>query len=803
MSANRWSKVDPDSAVDYLPHPYRLIAEVVEDVLGAVEDRICELEAQRKSEAYEVGLRRVAPTVSIPITGRVTCSHVEPLGKPWLTMGTSAGEVLVFDGEAQALVLRKRVLPGAVSCVSVAADGSYPLPAAKGQPPVGRPPTQVLVAGPGTDKVLVYGAGGEGFRGLGLSLWPACALQLPPQGGADAGQPAAGVGRTKSDARPVTPAAEGGLAGPSVVQLHARGTVGALWVVVLLSDRRLLAYLCPLGAPEAGAREAGDVSQQVIQEGDEEDESSPRRKAAPSVDEEFRGCGTVVTAAYSLALPTFALAGLPEPPLHCTRLSVFSVKPATVTAAAATPLLTLMASSSQSNCLAAYGLEGPAPPAPPAGLGINELLRAKPPAPGTLDEPKETRPMGARRVWALPAKTTAVAVTTDGGLFAAGGSTGTIALVDVAAGPALGTMLPGHYAAVAAMAFHRKEVLVSVGADSWVHHYCMHTDTCLCRFLCSPPPTPPPATAVAASQVLPLAVALDAAGGLKLLDVRRGHKIAQLLTGDEAEGDPAAGPCALQPRQVFSSAVGFFALCEPARPPSAEATEADAAKGEEKCSLAFFDQSSLLKGLFPGLAARVGAESDHTLLARFFSSFSVDELRTKDGPRYSLNDSPPALGRPGARAGAEVTQKRASTLAGSSRRASRSPTRPHELDAVQKTASGASADSQRSQHPRFDVVAPASPLTAENLRSMGRGSLRGGDSATLSKGLTASTSYMTSGREDAARLLLFALEEGHAHPEDWQAPVLGCLRGGLADRERRQKRMAKRMEQLKKEVGDS
>ncbi|CAK0892101.1 unnamed protein product [Prorocentrum cordatum] len=377
----------------------------------------------------------------------------------------------------------------------------------------------------------------------------------------------------------------------------------------------------------------------------------------------------------------------------------------------------------------------------------------------------------------------------------------------MAAGPALGTMLSGHYASVASMAFHRREVLVTVGADSWVHHYCMHSDTCLFRFLCSPPPTPPPATAVVASQALPLAVSLDAAGGLKLLDVRRGHKIAQLLSVDGAEGDPAAWPCVAQPRQVFCSSAGFLALCEPSLPPDAEAAaEAEAArgdeaaKGEEKCALAFFDQSSLLKGLFPGLAARVGAESDEALLAQLFSSFSADELHTR-------HDPPATHGGPSLRPpGGDAIQQRASTNAGSSRGPSRSPTRSRagaEPDVV-KTASGASADSRgSSQRPRFDSAAAAPLLTAENLRSIGRGSVRTRDSATLSRALTASSSYLTSGQDDAARFLLFALDEGHAHPEDWQAPVLRCLRGGLADRERRQKRMAKRMEQLKKEVAGS
>merc|ERR1719453_1430695 len=99
----------------------------------------------------------------------------------------------------------------------------------------------------------------------------------------------------------------------------------------------------------------------------------------------------------------------------------------------------------------------------------------------------------------LPAKTTVIAKSQNGAVFAVGGVDGSIAFFNTASGPSLKTMLKGHYGAVSAMSFHSAKVLITCGKDSWIHHYSVESQTLFFRCLLSPPPEPPPAIKVVAA----------------------------------------------------------------------------------------------------------------------------------------------------------------------------------------------------------------------------------------------------------------------------------------------------------------
>ncbi|CAL1146515.1 unnamed protein product [Cladocopium goreaui] len=181
---------------------------------------------------------------------------------------------------------------------------------------------------------------------------------------------------------------------------------------------------------------------------------------------------------------------LPMPELDTITLTVFSPRPrdgayGMGVSAGQVPTL-CFASSVESNAILAHFIPSPAPLVAPTGLELDELLMKEIPPHGLLPDP-ETKQLQPRRRWSMPAKTSAVAVAPNGGIFAIGGCQGSLALVNTAAGPSLRTMLPGHYGAINALTFHRAgqlkniqnwaagastktlilqdKILVSVGAD--------------------------------------------------------------------------------------------------------------------------------------------------------------------------------------------------------------------------------------------------------------------------------------------------------------------------------------------------
>mmetsp|Transcript_178529 Transcript_178529/g.572150 ORF Transcript_178529/g.572150 Transcript_178529/m.572150 type:complete len:798 (+) Transcript_178529:154-2547(+) len=793
-----WATLNPDNRVDQLPQPFRTINKILEDVLQAVGEQIGEIDRRRKSAEYEHGLLQAMPSKVVAVAGSVTCSHAEARGMPRIAIGTSHGEVCIVDTTKQEVIAQKHALGDgeAVHCIALSSEGVYaPRPPPPGQevaPHLGRPNMKLFVAGRATPRIWVFNVCKGTF---GSDLKPACTIHVPEP------PPAQAEGDAEAQPRP-----------PAVQQLHVRGTNDGIWVVALMFDRTLRAYLCPLGPPEdaGGATSEGTVLDQAILEDEEEGEGEEGKGDA----EDFARTPQVKTPVYCFSLQSMApMPGLPEPGLDSLVLTAFSVRVeggpiALGTAAKQVPLI-CMVSSPESSIVLGYSFTAPDPLAAPAGLDAEALLKQRMPAVGELKDPEESRSLKPRRRWALPARTTAVAASPDGCLFAAGGSAGSLALIDTALGPSLKAMLPGHYAELTAMTFHRSLVLVSAGADGWIHHYNLQTNTLMVRYLCSPPPTPAPVTGLVSAQTLPLAMSLDGAGGLRLLDLRRHRKMANALwcqgpggadaPGEGAESEVAGvgrgggggaagaegvagGPSAGEavevdelPRQVISSSTGFCVVCE-FKPESANDSKADdgtansaEAGGEvaeeeddesQRSCLVFFDFGKTLKALYPGLPAKI--ERGGAALVAAFATLPLEGTSKDQLPSATT----PAL------------EASTSSVGAGTRAAQTLPSKGLKDGSQQK-----------------EVV----QLTAANLKRMGGTGGHGTANSVAASGII-DLSDLGGGVMGEVRE-----RKGKASglPENWQVSVRRSLRAGLSQKENRLRHIHQRMEQLKKDLGDT
>eukprot|EP00932_Pfiesteria_piscicida_P005401 SRR837773.15309.p1 GENE.SRR837773.15309~~SRR837773.15309.p1 ORF type:complete len:311 (-),score=91.60 SRR837773.15309:65-946(-) len=293
-----------------------------------------------------------------------------------------------------------------------------------------------------------------------------------------------------------------------------------------------------------------------------------------------------------------------------------------------------------------------------------------------------------------------------------------------------------------------------------------------------------------------MAVSLDAAGGMRLLDLRRHQKLARVQCcpeqdegqdgGDvfgsqaeeplgrsqaQSEGDAVEGD--ELPRDVIASSTGFCVVCEAAAPvdeaPEAgeagEAGEAEAgaeageepaaseATREQRSCLVFFDFGKTLRSLYPGLPPKV--EKGGAALAEAFGA-----LERKEAPSLT---APPAI------------PEAAATAAGAGA-------------AVSPTARG----SQRTT-PKSEIV----ELTAENLKRIG-GTARpaANDVSNASQGGMV-LSDATPLRGGAER------ERPGRGAGNWQVSVRRSLRASVAQKEPRLRHIHQRMTQLMKELSDT
>uniref|UniRef100_A0A7S4UBX7 Uncharacterized protein n=1 Tax=Alexandrium monilatum TaxID=311494 RepID=A0A7S4UBX7_9DINO len=507
--------MDPDDAVDLLPHPFRLVAQALDEAFGDMWKEIHEIEKRRRSEEYEFGLPQVDANGFHQITGRVTCVGVDPRGSNRFAVGTDQGQVLLVDGAGHRAVAagtpcgpREKIHCLAVSSATTFRQHGRPDAAEARR----RPSPKLAVAGAARPRILVYDIRREC---LGPSLRPLCSVDLR-------------VPAEEAD----TEGAPSEEAKPPVAQLCCCGSRGALWLAVLLSSGSCVVYLCPPGPSD----DRGEASQTSLVRNTIPEEEELRADAGGEADE-FSNVDVIAVPLYRFELPSMApIAELPEPPLSGLLASAFCLAPER-RAPPPTPLpLTLLLASTGSSVVFGYSLQLPEP-AGPRSEDPDELLREKAPdlAPGALAQPEKTLPAAARRRWVLPARTTVRAVSADGSVFSVGGSDGSVALFWTAPAPALKTMLAGHYAAVSGMAFSGFNTLITAGRDSRVHMYSVARQTVTLRCLLTPPPTTPPGIDVVTAPTVPIGLILDEKGKLRLMDTRLCRKLAAAVYHDEKE----------------------------------------------------------------------------------------------------------------------------------------------------------------------------------------------------------------------------------------------------------------------------
>lgn len=813
-----WEKVDPDSHFDPLPQPYRLINKVIEDILGAVGEKIDVIVGQRRSEEYEFELPESLATSIRPIHGRITCAFVENRCSNRLSLGTSLGDVLVIDSRTREAVIEKRIFDGgeSVHCIAVTMEGVYQQSytassAVESKEPqmTGRPSTKLMVTGTMTPNILVYSFVREQY---GIQLKPFCAIGLPevlPQSSASAEGSEQGAG-------PHAPP-------PPVQQLYARGTYGAVWVLALLSNRSINAFLCPLGAPESLRTTSPDKAS--LGAVSEEQEAEEQDDDLPIVLKEFKGAFKVETARYRFSLPGMSpRPGLvPDPPLHSIMLTVFSLRPESAmrSAVACQVPLFCMVASLDSNLVYAFSIRANGPLVAPESIDTDALLKELAPPIGHLKEPlPEPTVAEPLRCWMFPAKTSAVAVTTTGGIFAVGGALGALAVVNIAGGPCLQAMLPGHYGAVAALSFHKSNVLLSVGADSWIHHYCMRSNTLLSRCLFSSPPSPPPATDVAASPVTPLGLALDAGGNLRLLDLKRGRKIARVLCRENdnqglsaqssatalegREGGVAANLSKTEdplPKRILATATAFCALCEAApRPPipgegNGQDAEVAVMQDDRSC-VVFFDQAATICGLFPAVKKGSGCGVSAFEL---FDTLTPEDLQENPGHLLPLA----AISEPaGTRKFSKLStlSSRKSAVASGGMEPVTMPI-PHGAPSSLGVSLLSPAQVSFSSAKKAAKAPSVMRLTAKNL-------MRHGDPASPNASCRASLHSEgghSGGGANGATQDRSGVEAGVIGivPENWHVSVRRYLRSTMEGKEARQANMKRHIEVMRREVEGS
>eukprot|EP00435_Cladocopium_sp_Y103_P031481 s784_g8.t1 len=403
-----WEKVNPDNAVDPLPLPFSIIDEVIEEILEAVGDEVDLIEKKKRCPEYEFALPEARASSFVQVPGRIACAYVEPRGTARMALGTSEGEALLVDTRKGEVVAHAHPFPELepVTCVSICSESAYQdVFAGPGIDPPALPAPQMklFAGGVTTPKILVYDIQKESF---GVVLKPACAIHLPKP-------------EAEETERPV------------IEQLHTRGVIGGVWVVALLPDKTVRVFLTPLGEPDLD-EEANVVLDTPIAEGDEDDEEGEDEDGGPA--EEFANALQVNTAMYSFSLTQLApMRHLPMPELDTITLTVFSPRPrdgAYGVGVSAGQVPTLCFSSSvESNAILAHFIPSPAPLVAPTGLELDELLMKEIPPHGLLPDPENTKQLQPRRRWSMPAKTSAVAVAPNGGIFAVGGCQGSLAVI--------------------------------------------------------------------------------------------------------------------------------------------------------------------------------------------------------------------------------------------------------------------------------------------------------------------------------------------------------------------------------------
>jgi len=350
--------------------------------------------------------------------------------------------------------------------------------------------------------------------------------------------------------------------------------------------------------------------------------------------------------------------------------------------------------------------------------------------------------------------------------------------------------------------------LVSVGEDSWVHIYDMSSNRLMSRAMLSPPPSPPPATAVVALPSAPLGLALDAKGNMRLLDFVHGGKMARAFCRSpdaaEEETEDRSPPMEALPSRVLGTCYGFCVVsscpkevppevpvevpAEGAEVPVEAALDALAAAKEEDVAekvvdaswLTFFDQNLTLCSLFPGIAARAETSDATNLAVDLFSSLTREEMMEPPSAAPALNTtglaSAPAL---------------RSALATPSKLGSTGTMLIESSKTLVPGASAADAAVQRLTAANLEKMGSPVPVKAPSNPRSGRGVSDAGNSRRGRPLVATVTRQPEESTPEAVR---------QAIPDFWEVGVRRSLRRCLEDKNIRQATIRKHMDAMRREV---
>eukprot|EP00397_Hematodinium_sp_SG-2012_P013913 GEMP01014138.1.p1 GENE.GEMP01014138.1~~GEMP01014138.1.p1 ORF type:complete len:617 (+),score=160.96 GEMP01014138.1:96-1946(+) len=206
-----------DEFVTQLPKSMRFLANLVEEVLRNVDDKIFALEQMRSTKEYEHKLREISASARIEVLGSISCMS----GGPLITVGTSLGYVVLIDPKRMRTL--ESPLPRFETPVRFIKQTSYG-------------PLRLVIAREECKLVCVCLL----IRGtLTTAIRPLCVIELPWE------EPPEAEEEMKKDDDDEDVKKEKKPAGPTIEQIEVAGTVDYTWVAVLWKE--IYIYACPLG----------------------------------------------------------------------------------------------------------------------------------------------------------------------------------------------------------------------------------------------------------------------------------------------------------------------------------------------------------------------------------------------------------------------------------------------------------------------------------------------------------------------------------------------------------------------------
>jgi len=306
-----------------------------------------------------------------------------------------------------------------------------------------------------------------------------------------------------------------------------------------------------------------------------------------------------------------------------------------------------------------------------------------------------------------------------------------------------------------------------------------------------------------------LGVSLDTDGSLRLLNLKLGCKVARMQCFDDRlqnlGEDVELGPMPNQEetaKLILSTASGFCIIamgdmdqtmastapaeagaCMEAEEPEEgerDGIEAGGSAQDFHSWLVFFEQGQMLRKLFPPLAEKAGDKGNVTKL---FSALTKEEF-TKLQPQAV----------PSTFEKAQILSEKVP------------PPNPAAIRAAKLAAEAAKAaesSTRRGRKSRLETPNTLiAKLTQENLRKFAQAQQAEKAAQGIAK---AASSFGSGGFKSATIQTQSAGKEEvlapHGVPKNWQVSVKSQMKKALAGKESRQTRMAKRMDQLMKEVG--